>query len=218
MSYIAKNIEHLLNAREMNAYQLQDKSGIPQSTTFRIINGETLSPSSKTVSRYADFFKIDASDLMFKDLTKEEIQGDNFRRAPKERVRMVPVLNYVQAGEFCEYHDAAIADEEEPVNGDYGPNVYWVIIEGLSMFPDFHPKEYVLIDPDIQPVPGDYVVALRHGEEKVTFKKWRPRGFDESGVEYFELVPSNPDFPVMDSRRTPFNICGVAIEQKRKLR
>ncbi|WP_165525618.1 LexA family transcriptional regulator [Psychrobacter pygoscelis] len=218
MNYIAKNLTYLLSKHNLNAYQLQDASGIAQSTTFRIINGETESPSQKTVSKYASFFKYDVSDLMFKDLETELGDGDNFKRLQDTQVRQVPVLNFVQAGKFCEYHDGAIADEYEPISGDYGPNVYWVIIEGLSMVPDFQPKEYVLIDPDTQPIPGDFVVALKHGEKKVTFKKWRPRGFDENGVEYFQLVPSNPDFPTIDSRREPFDICGVALEQKRKLR
>lgn len=106
----------------------------------------------------------------------------------------------------------------EPVIGEYGAHVYWVIIEGLSMMPDFNSGDMVLVDPDIQPTPGDYVVALRNGHKEVTFKKWRPRGFDDDGVEYSELVPLNPDFPVIDSRHAPFAVCGVAIEHKKKLR
>lgn len=217
MTILAKNIEYLLDKNHMNAYQLQDKSNIAQSTTFRIINGETQNPSTRTVKKYAEFFKVSEADLLYKDLS-ETTGGDNFAIADKKEVRMVPVLNYVQAGDFCEYHDDAISDEQEPVSGDYGPNVYWVIIEGLSMMPDFKPSEYVLIDPDTQPSPGDFVVALTAGEKKTTFKKWRPRGFDANGVEYYELVPSNPDFAIIDSRHSPFTVCGVALEQKRKLK
>ena len=144
--------------------------------------------------------------------------GDNFKIVPMDKVRRVPVLNYVQAGEFCEYFDDAIADMFEVIIGDYPPHVHWVIIEGLSMTPDFNPGDLILVDPDTQPSPGDYVVAKKAGEDAVTFKKWRPRGFDDEGVEYCELVPLNPDFPIIDSRHTPFTICGVAVERKHKLR
>lgn len=144
--------------------------------------------------------------------------GDNFKVVPMDKMRRVPVLNYVQAGEFCEYFDDAIADMFEIIIGDYPPHVHWVIIEGLSMTPDFNPGDLILVDPDTQPSPGDYVVAKKAGENAVTFKKWRPRGFDDEGVEYCELVPLNPDFPVIDSRHTPFTICGVAVERKHKLR
>ena len=144
--------------------------------------------------------------------------GDNFKVVPMDKMRRVPVLNYVQAGEFCEYFDDAIADMFEIIIGDYPPHVHWVIIEGLSMTPDFNPGDLILVDPDTQPSPGDYVVAKKAGENAVTFKKWRPRGFDDEGVEYCELVPLNPDFPIIDSRHTPFTVCGVAVEHKKKLK
>lgn len=224
MSLLAKNIEYLLEKNKLNAYQLQDKSGIAQSTTFRITNGETKSPSGRTVKKYADFFKVSEADLTFKDLSGVEsgtkTTADNFRVMPNAPVRYLPVLNFVQAGEFCEYHDDAIANEFEPVFGEgYAENLYWVILEGDSMEPDFKSRELVLINPDLQPNPGDYVIALKKGEKKVTFKMWRPRGFDEkTGEEYWQLIPSNTNYPVIDSRFTPFTVCGVAIERKQKLR
>nr|WP_241877978.1 S24 family peptidase [Psychrobacter sp. PraFG1]UNK04384.1 S24 family peptidase [Psychrobacter sp. PraFG1] len=134
-----------------------------------------------------------------------------------DNVRRVPVLNYVQAGEFCHYFDDAIADTFEIIIGDYPPHVHWVIIEGLSMTPDFNPGDLIwsIQTPSLHPV---IMSLLKAGENAVTFKKWRPRGFDDNGVEYCELVPLNPDFPTIDSRHTPFTICGVAVEHKKKLK
>ena len=145
--------------------------------------------------------------------------GDNFKVAKSKAVRLAPVLNYAQAGEFCEYHDDAITDEFEPISTEYSDRAYWVILEGTSMEPDFYSKDLALIEPDIQPNPSDFVVALKAGEKQVTFKKWRPRGFDENtGEEYWQLVPSNPDYPIIDSRFTQFTVCGVAVEYRKKLR
>ena len=223
MSLLANNIQYLLDKNNINAYQLQEKSNIPQSTTFRITNGETKSPSGATVQKYANYFGISEADLRFKDLSdvsKAQWDGDNFKVVNKEPVRYVPLLNFVQAGEFCEYHDDAISNEFRPIFGEgYGENVYWVALEGDSMEPDFKSGELVLIDPDIQPNPADYVIALKAGEKKVTFKMWRPRGFDEkTGEEYSQLIPSNENYPIIDSRFTPFTICGVAVERKQMLR
>lgn len=223
MSLLASNIQYLLDKNNINAYQLQEKSNIPQSTTFRITNGETKSPSGATVQKYANYFGISEADLRFKDLSegsKAQEDGDNFKMVKQESVRYVPLLNFVQAGEFCEYHDDAISNEFRPIFGEgYGKNVYWVELEGDSMEPDFKSGELVLIDPDMQPNPADYVVALKAGEKKVTFKMWRPRGFDEkTGEEYSQLIPSNENYPVIDSRFTPFTICGVAVERKQMLR
>lgn len=145
-------------------------------------------------------------------------EGDNFKIMPKGNVRQLPVLNYVQAGKFCEYHEDAIADEYLTVEGDYGDNAYIVIIEGRSMEPDFYAGEMVIVDPDLQPNPSDFVIALSHNDKKTTFKKYRPKGFDEHGAEYYQLIPSNPDYPIIDSRHEPFSICAVAVERKQKLR
>lgn len=223
MSLLASNIQYLLDKNNINAYQLQEKSNIPQSTTFRITNGETKSPSGATVQKYANYFGISEADLRFKDLSevsKAQGDGDNFKMVKQESVRYVPLLNFVQAGEFCEYHDDAISNEFRPIFGEgYGENVYWVELEGDSMEPDFKSGELVLIDPDMQPNPADYVVALKAGEKKVTFKMWRPRGFDEkTGEEYSQLIPSNENYPVIDSRFTPFTICGVAVQRNQILR
>lgn len=223
MSLLASNIQYLLDKNNINAYQLQEKSNIPQSTTFRITNGETKSPSGATVQKYANYFGISEADLRFKDLSeasKTQGDGDNFKMVKQESVRYVPLLNFVQAGEFCEYHDDAISNEFRPIFGEgYGENVYWVELEGDSMEPDFKSGELVLIDPDMQPNPADYVVALKAGEKKVTFKMWRPRGFDEkTGEEYSQLIPSNENYPIIDSRFTPFTICGVAVQRNQILR
>lgn len=217
---LIKNIEYLLAKKHLNAYQLQEKSNIPQSTTFRILNGETTSPSSRTIKKYADFFGISAEDLLFKNLSQDGIKGmNNISVAPKRKTGYAPVLNYVQAGHFCEYADDAIADEFEPYDiEEYGEGCYWVIIEGKSMEPDFFAGDKVLVKIEEQPNPGDFVVALARDNKAVTFKKYRPRGFDRDGVEYVELVPSNPDFPIIDSRHTPFMVCAIALERKQKLR
>lgn len=146
-------------------------------------------------------------------------KDDNFKIVPTDGIRRVPALNYVQAGEFYEYFDDAIADRAEPIiEQDVGNYVFWLEIDGLSMMPDFNPGDLILVDPDIQLNPGNYVVAIKEGSKTVTFKKWRPRGFDDNRSEYCELVPSNPDFPLIDSRYIAFEICGVGIEFSKRLR
>ena len=195
---VISDIENGRNKTSSALYDIAIATGVSPSWLLRG-EGEMLDHKSNTVSPHHP-------------------DGDNFKSIPTSKIRNIPVLNYVQAGAFCEYYDDAIADVFEPVIGDYGNHIYWVVIEGLSMMPDFNTGDMVLVDPDIQPTPGDYVIALKDGQKEVTFKKWRPRGFDDDGVEYSELVPLNPDFPVIDSRHSPFAICGVAIEHKKKLR
>ena len=90
-------------------------------------------------------------------------------------------------------------------------------IEGMSMMPEFRPGDRVIIDPELSPNPGDFVVAKNGGNE-ATFKKYRPRGVDEKGNEIFELVPLNEDFASMRSDTTQLQVIGVMTEHRKRYR
>lgn len=135
----------------------------------------------------------------------------------QHKIKTAPAINSIQAGKFTGIGDNTY-DEYLPYLGDYGDdNVYWLKISGDSMLPDFKDGEYVLINKDRQAVAGNYVAALKDNDEQATFKKYRPKGYDDNGVEYFHLVPSNDEFPIIDSRFEPFTILGVAVERNQKL-
>ncbi|MNE80340.1 putative HTH-type transcriptional regulator [compost metagenome] len=129
----------------------------------------------------------------------------------------IPILSYVQAGnwrEICEQATAFDGNVEYVMASvDIGPCGFGLWIRGHSMTPMFNEGDLVIIDPDEQPRPGDYVVA-KNGSEEATFKKYRPRGIDESGQEVFELVPLNDDFPTMHSDRQHIEIIGVMVEHR----
>lgn len=141
--------------------------------------------------------------------------------------KKVPILAYVQAGcpnggDVAERQKAL--DEGDFVYADSGTpdGCYALIVRGRSMEPDFQEGDVVLVDPDAAPAPGDYVIARREDPLtdgcECTFKKYRPRGFNERGQLVFELVPLNPDFPTYRSDVDRLTITGTLIEHRRKLR
>ena len=129
----------------------------------------------------------------------------------------VPILSYVQAGnwlEMCEQATTFDGNVEYVSAGiDIGPRGFGLWLRGNSMTPIFNEGDLVIVDPDESPRPGDYVVA-KNGSEGATFKKYRPRGIDESGQEVFELVPLNDDYPSMHSDRQHIEIIGVMVEHR----
>lgn len=138
--------------------------------------------------------------------------------------RRVPVLSYVQAGAMTEagcvdlsqvYDDYIMTDLE--LSG----MAFALEIRGNSMVAPpgsnddtFNEGDRIIVDCQVTPLPGDYVVA-RNGEHEATFKKYRPRGVDDQGREVFELVPLNPDYPPMRSDRQAIHIIGVMVEHRR---
>ena len=90
-------------------------------------------------------------------------------------------------------------------------------IDGLSMMPEFRPGDRVIVDPEVAPNPGDFVVA-RNGSNQATFKKYRPRGIDQQGNMIFELVPLNDDYPTLRSDTEALIVLGVLMEHRKKYR
>jgi SOS-response transcriptional repressor LexA len=130
--------------------------------------------------------------------------------------RGYPIISYVQAGAWREIVDSfprGGADEYILANSSYGPHTFALRIIGNSMEPEFREGDVVVVDPDVRPDPGNFVVA-RNDEEAATFKKYRPRGIID-GVEVFELVPLNPDYAVMRSDQQPIQIIGTMVEHTR---
>jgi SOS-response transcriptional repressor LexA len=135
-------------------------------------------------------------------------------------LRAIPVISSVQAG--------ALKDMENPyqpgdgyaieyTDQDLSRWAFSLEVEGLSMMPEFREGDRVIVDPEMSPNPGDYVVA-KNGSDQATFKKYRPRGISANGEMIFELVPLNDDYPTMRSDIEHLAIIGVVTEHRKKLR
>ena len=82
------------------------------------------------------------------------------------------------------------------------------------MAPEIQEGDVVVIDPDVDPLPGD-IVAAKNGSHEATLKQYRPRGTNEQGQEYSELVPLNPVYPTMRSDHHHVTIIGTMMEHRR---
>jgi SOS-response transcriptional repressor LexA len=132
-------------------------------------------------------------------------------------VREIPIISAVQAGLWREAVDAyapGAGQDAVIVDSDPGPHAFALKVRGNSMEPDFREGDTIIIDPDVRPHPGDFVVARNQASE-ATFKKYRPRGFNDFGQEVIELVPLNVDYPTLRSDHSPIEIIGTLIEHRR---
>lgn len=69
---LIKNLNYLLDKKRMSANALHNATGVPQSTTTRILNKETLNPSDKTIGKLANYFGYHIAELRYKDLTAND--------------------------------------------------------------------------------------------------------------------------------------------------
>lgn len=141
----------------------------------------------------------------------------NIKSVETKNLRLVPLISFVQAGSWKEAIEMGVLEYIYSSSEILSKDAFAVYISGNSMLPDYKEGDKITVDPNIYPRPGDCVIAI-NSKNEATFKKYRPRGLNENGVEVFELSPLNPDYPTLRSDREPIMIIGTVVEHIRKLR
>lgn len=130
--------------------------------------------------------------------------------APPPRGR-VPVISAVQAG-----HPTDVVDNFQPgeanewleVSCQVRRHTFALVVEGDSMEPEFTAGMRIVVEPEMEPENGDYVVA--GNGEQATLKKLVRDGND------LYLKPLNPRYPIKPLGEN--RIIGVVREAHRKYR
>lgn len=220
MKTLAARLAWAREKKRLSQAELAKKSGVSQSTIGNLEAGIRLTARSITAIAtalgvnpvwLAEGKGIAAVTDQLTDDTKNVIDASI-------GIRRIPLISYVQAGYMVEvidpYQLGGASEYLQTDLVDLSPNAFALEIRGESMLPEFREGDRIIIDPSIQPQPGDYVVA-KNGHEEATFKKYRPRGLNERGNDVFELIPLNEDYPTMRSDITPLTIIGVMVEHRK---
>ncbi len=133
--------------------------------------------------------------------------------------RPVPVVDYFYAGKWNLITDPRMLDEDIKfitTDFDVGSMAFALIVTGESMLPEFQEGDLIIIDPEVVPKPGDFVIAKLDLQVDGTFMKYRPRGTDKKRQPIIELVPLNEDWPTQTiNEKNPGHIIGTLVEHRR---
>ncbi|MGH8579369.1 MAG: LexA family protein, partial [Gammaproteobacteria bacterium] len=134
--------------------------------------------------------------------------------------KIVPILDYTQAWQWTlSGKPYPLTDRTEVIwtsLDQLSDRTFGLVIAGESMMEDFYPGEIIIVDPEIAPKPGDFVVAKLDKDDQVIFRKYRLRGSNERGQPAIELAPLNEDYPtaVIDSNN-PGRVIGTTVEHRK---
>lgn len=170
--------------------EVSRRSGVPQPTVWRILNGESKDP------RYENVLKVMTALGMAKNNRIEEHPAPDYSglantTAGPELQGRVPLISWVTAGEMCEVIDLwepGVAEEWLDCPFPHSRSAYCLKVVGLSMFPEYRDGETILVDPAIEAEHGDDVI-VRTPDQTATFKRLHK---SPDGVH---LVALNPDMP-----------------------
>ncbi|WP_017892516.1 LexA family transcriptional regulator [Serratia sp. S4] len=213
METLGQRLKRLRKAKKLTQAQVAKALKVSD-VTIGYWERDLNEPGGKSLTGLARYFGVAEEYLLY---GKTDVS--NVTPATLGSTR-VPLISYVQAGVWTAESDARSLEG----NIDYllteqtlSSGTFALKIKGKSMEPEFKEGDLIIVDPELNPLPGDYVVA-KNGEHEATFKKYRARGVTQDGQDVFELVPLNPDYPTKNSLTEHIEIIGVLVEHRRLLR
>lgn len=172
--------------------ELADKLGLTYSSVSQWESGRA-TPRTPILRQLAELFGTTVADLMGEDATEAAISGTS---------RMVPLLGFAHMGEPCD--EGSLADEVEvPASiADAHPRAFMVHAQGGCMDNRFPHDALLLVDPDMEPVNGQPVLAETSDYGAVVRNYTRGRSTvmltaDSHSGEYDDILAGPGDEPVV---------------------
>lgn len=172
--------------------ELADKLGLTYSSVSQWESGRA-TPRTPILRQLAELFDTTVADLMGEDAAEAAISGTS---------RMVPLLGFAHMGEPCD--EGSLADEVEvPASiADAHPRGFMVHAQGGCMDNRFPHDALLLVDPDMEPVNGQPVLAETSDYGAVVRNYTRGRSTvmltaDSHSGEYDDILAGPDDEPVV---------------------
>lgn len=161
-------------------------------------------PSRRNQQRVADVLGLTVAQLMS--------GSENVSIGPEVR-GSVPLLSGVQAGAYKmhvdNFHQNDGGEERIATTVPVKRHTFALRVVGDSMEPDFIEGSILIVEPELEAQPGDFIIA-KNGEEETTFKQLVKDGGD------WYLKPINPRYPVKPLGKS--SIVGVVRAVERRFR
>lgn len=171
--------------------ELADKLGLTYSSVSQWESGRA-TPRTPILRQLADLFGTTVAELMGEDASEAAISGTS---------RMVPLLGFAHMGEPCDEENLADEVEVPASIADAHPRGFMVHAQGGCMDNRFPHDALLLVDPDMEPVNGQPVLAETADYGAVVRNYTRGRSTvmltaDSHSGEYDDILAGPDDEPV----------------------
>lgn len=214
--------KRVTTAREyagLNKVELARATGMSKQAIGQIENGTTKEPTPSNLFKIAKATHVNPEWIItgygHMNQVKEhqesydlQLLSPNITEGPESKGQ-VPLISWVQAGDWCEAIDLfEVGDAERwlpcPVN--HSDKTFILRVQGSSMEPEYRDGDLIFVDPSVQAEHNSDVIVRLENANTATFKRLQIVG-DKS-----YLSPINRDWP---EPVIPINehaqICGVVI-------
>ena len=185
MTTLGENLKKIRKAKKMTQKELAQKSGVKQSVISDLETGNAKSTGS--ILELANALGVTAEELK-----KGVFDETSLTNVATVVPRMAPVLSWVQAGTMTNVQAVDMSQVEEwlPIPDGDCEKCFYLKVQGLSNYPEFHEGDYILVDPTLpfsDMNSGDIIVVRRFDD--ATFKRLV---IEPDGTKYLQAI--NPEF------------------------
>lgn len=193
MASLQDRIVLAASKRGLSQADICRKTNIKSASVSNWFTGKTKALKGDTLVRVSDLLRVPPRWLAGDDLREPDWEAEGSNVAPGPRVSgTVPLISSVKAGamtEAVDIHAPGFADDWIETTAPIGPHTYALRVRGDSMEPLFPEGHVVIVEPDLDANPGDFVIA-KNGEGEATLKQ-----LVRDGVDLF-LKPLNERYPI----------------------
>lgn len=208
---LSDRIKLVLKENNLSQYELAKRMGTSQATIAFWCTGRTKNLRGDYAAKLSRLFGYDAGWLANGiGLPRPFYSGQEALSPAEIGTKKIPLIEFKDIGKpintmLSQYllTDMKISD-----------NAFAVAIKDSSMMPKFEVGDRVIIDPEVPPIPGDFVIVKIDNNEPI-FRKIRELGPDSSGKLQYEFVPLNDDYSTISSERHQFEIIGTMLEHRK---
>lgn len=185
MTTLGENLKKIRKAKKMTQKELAQKSGVKQSVISDLETGNAKSTGS--ILELANALGVTAEELK-----KGALDDVSLINVLPVAPRMAPVLSWVQAGTMTNVQAVDMSQVEEwlPIPDGDCEKCFYLKVQGLSNYPEFHEGDYILVDPTLpfnDMSSGDIIVVRKFDD--ATFKRLV---IEPDGTKYLQAI--NPEF------------------------
>lgn len=174
---------------------------------------DTTKPNSDNLLDLSIIFNCELSWLL-RGYSKETEPVSVTPYSPIDEIRL-PIYDWETLGKLKECDTTPLVKQaHEYVMTDFkmSKNAFGLKIQDDSMYPEFKQGDVIIIDPDVEPQAGEFVIA-KYGDEFI-FRKFKLDNDNSGQIKHFILIPLNDDYGKLHSVNVELTLIGTMVEHR----
>ncbi len=206
-------LKQLMDHAHLSANALARKLNLPTPTINRLLTGEVKDPRISTLIAITEYFGIKIDQILGKEpLDKKFIKDEEENILISRPPMSLPILTITEATEYDKYWKTPTCgwlrwqNQFKDNKDSIQDNVFAVTIKNNLYEPIFNNGAYIIVNPKLKPLSGDYILVSFIGDSTATVKKYVAEGYNKY------LYPLNSDLKIVMYNKADCTIIGVIIE------